>query len=117
MQNEVREILRIRSKLAVLEFAQGIGGVMKAWQIFEVPRSTFYDWKKGFDKEGKAGLARRAPQIFLAFFDVSYPHANAEAILDRTSSKWMQCAINLEVACEMRTTITIARVDRRSAVI
>ena len=50
MQKEVRDVLRIRSILAVLDFAKGIGSVTKACQIFEVPRSTFYDWKKAFEQ-------------------------------------------------------------------
>ena len=50
MQKEVREILRIRFKFAVLDYAQGIGSVTKACCEFEVPRSTFYEWKKAFDK-------------------------------------------------------------------
>ena len=61
MHKEVREILRIRFKLAVLDYAQGIGSVTKACREFEVPRLTFYEWKKAFDKEGKAGLARKKP--------------------------------------------------------
>jgi transposase InsO family protein len=61
MQKEVREILRIRFKWAVLEYARGIGSVTKACREFEVPRSTFYEWKKAYDKEGKAGLARKKP--------------------------------------------------------
>ena len=57
MQKEVREILRIRFKLVVLEFAREIGSATKACREFEVPRSTFYDWKKAFDKEGKGIFA------------------------------------------------------------
>ncbi len=61
MQKEVKEALRIRFKWAVLDYAQGIGSVTKACRLFEVPRSTFYEWKKAYDKEGKAGLARKKP--------------------------------------------------------
>jgi len=61
MQKEVKEALRIRFKLAVLEYAQGIGSVTKPCHEFEVPRSTFYEWKNAFDKEGRAGLARKKP--------------------------------------------------------
>jgi len=53
MQKEVREILKIRFKLVVLDYAHGTGSVTKACRDFEVPRSIFYDWKKAFDKEGK----------------------------------------------------------------
>ena len=61
MQKEVKEALRIRFKLAVLEYAREIGSATKACRELEVPRSTFYDWKKAFDKEGKAGLVRKKP--------------------------------------------------------
>jgi transposase InsO family protein len=47
--------------LAILEYAQGIGSVTEACREFEVPRSTFYEWKNAFEKEGKAGLARKKP--------------------------------------------------------
>ena len=45
----------------VLDYAQGIVSITKACPVFEVPRSTFYEWKKAFDKEGKAGMARKKP--------------------------------------------------------
>jgi transposase-like protein len=61
MQKEVKEALRIRFKLAVLDYAQGIESVTKACRLFEVPRSSFYEWRKTFDNEGKAGLARKKP--------------------------------------------------------
>ena len=61
MTKEGREALRIHFKWTVLEYARGIGNVTKACRAFEVPRSTFYEWKKAFDKEGKAGLARKKP--------------------------------------------------------
>ena len=68
MHKEVKEILKIRFKLAVLEFAQGIGSVTKACREFEVPRSTFYEWKKAYNKEGKTGLARKKPIAINHFF-------------------------------------------------
>jgi hypothetical protein len=46
MQKEAREILKVRFKWAVLDYAQGIGSVTKACCEFEVPRSTFYNWKR-----------------------------------------------------------------------
>ncbi|MFC2142130.1 helix-turn-helix domain-containing protein [Acidobacteriota bacterium] len=61
MQKEVKEALRIRFKWAVMEYAQVCCNVAEACREFEVPRSTFYGWKKAFDKEGKAGLARKKP--------------------------------------------------------
>jgi len=61
MEKEVKEILKIRFKVMVLEFASEIGNVTKACREFDVSRSTFYGWKNAYDKEGKAGLARKKP--------------------------------------------------------
>jgi transposase len=61
MQEEVREAFRVHYKWTVIEYAKICRTVAKACREFEVPRSTFYDWKKAFDKEGKAGLARKKP--------------------------------------------------------
>jgi len=43
MQKEVREAFRVHFKWTVIEYA-------KACREFEVPRSTFYNWKRAFDK-------------------------------------------------------------------
>ncbi len=61
MQKEVREAFRVHFKWTVLEYARKIGSVKKTCRELEVPRSTFYEWKKAYDKEGKAGLARKKP--------------------------------------------------------
>jgi transposase-like protein len=59
MQKEVKEALRIRFKWAVVEYAQVCRNVAESCREFEVPRSTYYGWKKAYEKEGKAGLARK----------------------------------------------------------
>ena len=51
----------MRRKLAVLEYACHIGSVTKACQEFEVARSSFYEWKKIYEAEGKSGLRRKKP--------------------------------------------------------
>lgn len=61
MIKEVRGKLRIEYKMAVLEYADLSGNVRKACRAFEVPRSSFYEWKKKFDADGKAGLVRKKP--------------------------------------------------------
>lgn len=61
MRKEVKEELAIRRKMVVLEYGQALSNVSKACHAFEVPRSSFYQWKKAFDAEGKAGLARKKP--------------------------------------------------------
>jgi transposase InsO family protein len=50
-----------RFKKVVLEIAEGLGSDAKAYREFEVPRSTFYRWKKVYAEEGEAGLVRKKP--------------------------------------------------------
>jgi transposase InsO family protein len=61
MTKEVRDYLALRRKKIVLGFARDIGSDAKSYRYFEVPRSTFYRWKRAFEKEGEAGLVRKKP--------------------------------------------------------
>lgn len=61
MTKEVRDYLALRRKKIVLAFARNIGSDAKSYRYFEVPRSTFYRWKRAFEKEGEAGLVRKRP--------------------------------------------------------
>ena len=61
MNSEVRDALAVRRKAAILQYAQGIGNVKEACRDFNVPRSSFYRWKKAYAKEGKVGLTRKKP--------------------------------------------------------
>ncbi|KPJ58472.1 MAG: hypothetical protein AMJ46_14165 [Latescibacteria bacterium DG_63] len=61
MTKEVREAFAIRRKMVVLEYARLAGSVTEACREFEVPRSSFYFWKKSFDAEGRSGLVRKRP--------------------------------------------------------
>ena len=76
MNQEVKDILNQRRKLLVLEFAKAIGSATKACQEFDIPRSSFYDWKKAYDQEGKAGLLRKKPipkliTLMIKYFNIS----------------------------------------------
>jgi transposase InsO family protein len=51
--------------------------VAKAYREFGVPKSTFYDWKKVYDKEGKAGLARKKP------IAKNHPRSLSQDVVDR----------------------------------
>jgi transposase len=42
------------------QFSAGIN-ICDACREFDIPRSSFYDWKKAYDKEGKTGLLRKKP--------------------------------------------------------
>ena len=61
MNREVNDILNQRKKLFILAYTKIIGNARKACEDFNIPRSSFYDWKKAFDKEGEAGLLRKKP--------------------------------------------------------
>jgi transposase InsO family protein len=61
MNQEVKDILNLRKKLFVLEYAKAIGNAAEACRDLDIPHSSFYDWKKAYDKEGKAGLLRKKP--------------------------------------------------------
>ncbi len=60
MQKEAQEELSVRIKLAVIELANHIS-VTEACRELNVPRSSFYRWKKKFDMEGRSGLYRKKP--------------------------------------------------------
>ena len=57
----IRDAFALRRKLIILEYARESGSDAKAYRFFEVPKSTFYTWKKAFTLEGKAGLIRKKP--------------------------------------------------------
>lgn len=76
MHKEAREELRIRFKLAVLEYANHLGAT-KTCKEFNVPRSTFYCWKKKYDKEGRSGLYRKKPVAY------SHPHKTSPDVVEK----------------------------------
>ena len=53
-----------RRKQHVLEHAKQIGNVRKTCRHFGIPRSLFYIWRGGFQRDGEAGLVqkRRLPR-------------------------------------------------------
>ncbi len=77
MQKEVREAFRIHYKWTILEYSKVCRSVAEVCREFEIPRSTFYGWKKAFDKEGKAGLARKKPVAR------SHPRSIAQNVVDQ----------------------------------
>ena len=50
-----------RYKRLVLELAEGLGSDTKAYREFNVSKSTFYQWRKAFRKEGATGLIPKKP--------------------------------------------------------
>ena len=61
MDEEIKDVLAVRRKMVILEYARLCGNVAKACHGFEIPRFSFYKWKEAFDVGGKAGLARKEP--------------------------------------------------------
>ncbi len=51
----------VRYKKLVLDYAEGIGSDVKSYRDFDVPKSTFYEWKKAFKGEGAVGLIPKKP--------------------------------------------------------
>ena len=60
MHKEAREELQVIFRVAVLEYAQDCS-VTQTCRDFQVPRSSFYRWKKKYDQEGRSGLYRKKP--------------------------------------------------------
>lgn len=58
---EIRNYLSLRKKLWVLKFAEEFGSNRKAYEFYEVKKTTFYKWKKAFEKVGEQGLIRQKP--------------------------------------------------------
>ena len=77
MNQEVNDILNQRKKIFILEYAKAIGNATKACKEYNIPRSSFYDWKKAYDKEGEAGLLRKKP------IAKSHPRRLKQSIIDK----------------------------------
>jgi len=63
MNQETREELRVRLKLAVIEYADHLGAT-EACREFNCPRTSFYRWKQKYEKEGLSGLYRESPVAY-----------------------------------------------------
>ena len=56
---EIEKYLAFRKKLRVLKLAKDLKSSRKAYEIFDISKSTFYSWKKKFDEHGEQGLVRK----------------------------------------------------------
>ena len=61
MSKEARDYLELQRRVATFRYAEAWGNVAKACRAFAVSRASYYKWKKAYDVEGEAGLARRRP--------------------------------------------------------
>jgi len=64
---EIEKYLTYQKKLRVLRLAKDLRSCKEAYEIFGISKSTFYSWKKKFDRYGKKGLTRkkRKPESFV----------------------------------------------------
>jgi len=76
MHSEAQKELRARFKFMVLDYAKD-AGVTKACRGFEVPRSSFYCWKKRYDEEGYSGLYSKKPT------PKSHPRMRLPAVVEK----------------------------------
>jgi transposase InsO family protein len=61
MNQEVKDALRFHRKVLIVEHILMFGKVKQQCREFEVPTSTYYEWKKKYDKYGRKGLIRKKP--------------------------------------------------------
>lgn len=58
---EVKQYLNYLKKLQVLKYAKARGNNKEAYEFFDIKKSTFYKWKKEYEKQGEKGLLRKKP--------------------------------------------------------
>lgn len=58
---EIEDYLKLRKKLWVLQYAKDVGSNKKAYEFYEVKKTTFYKWKRAYKKHGERGLLRQKP--------------------------------------------------------
>ena len=49
----------VQKQLRVLEHAKKTGNVRKTYRYFGIARSSFYRWKRAFDRDGESGLVNK----------------------------------------------------------
>lgn len=78
--NEVKAYLKYQSKLVILKHINEFKSVTKALSEFKIPKSTYYTWKKAYDKDGEQGLIRKHPVAFNHLYKIN------EDIIDKVLS-------------------------------
>ncbi len=57
----MRRARSIQFKKVILDIAMGLGKDVKSYRELDVPRSTFYTWKRAYREKGIEGLINRKP--------------------------------------------------------
>jgi transposase len=74
---EVQMYLQHQRKLFILQYAKEFNSVTKTLHQFKIPKSTFFKWKKAFDKDGADGLLRKHPVAY------KHPGKIKEDVIDK----------------------------------
>ena len=61
---EITTYLTFIRKLKVLQYAKERGKNKEAYELFGIKKSTFYKWKREFEKLGEKGLERKKPVAY-----------------------------------------------------
>lgn len=60
IEKRAKEIIATRRKVYIVEYIKDSKkSVLQECLEFGIPRSTFYEWKKKYELEGKEGMKRR----------------------------------------------------------
>jgi transposase InsO family protein len=73
--NEEQRI--VQKRLRVLEHAQKTGNARKTCRYFGIARSSFYRWKRAFDRDGESGLVNK-PRVAR-----NHPNQLSKEVVDR----------------------------------
>ena len=62
IEKRENEILRVRRIMFILDFiSKSNNSITQELEEFELPKSTYYDWKKKFELWVKKGLVKKKP--------------------------------------------------------
>ncbi|AZA53934.1 IS481 family transposase [Chryseobacterium sp. G0201] len=61
---EIKDYLNYLKKVQVLKYAKERGKNKEAYEFFGIKKSTFYKWKKEYEKQGEKGLLRKKPLAY-----------------------------------------------------
>ena len=64
IEKKAKELILVRRKLFVIEWIEKFpGNVRQELKEFDIPKSTYYDWRRRYRLEGKEGLERKRPVV------------------------------------------------------
>lgn len=61
MEKIIKDYLKFRKKKVILEIASETRNITKFLREYDIPKSTYYKWKKAYETHGDDGLKRKKP--------------------------------------------------------